>query len=130
MPKDEKGKVTARTSSARKDSNANLTDARKNKNDEFYTQLSDIEKELAHYKEHFRGKTVFCNCDDPEWSNFWKYFTLNFKHLGLKKVISTHYERGTRSYKLSLKSSGASASPRRMAGVFFSAFFPCIGRSV
>lgn len=107
VPKNEKSKVAARTSLARKDSNANLTDARKNKNDEFYTQLSDIEKELAHYKEHFRGKTIFCNCDDPEWSNFWKFFTMNFQHLGLKKVISTHYERDARSYKLEFSGDGA-----------------------
>jgi hypothetical protein len=80
----------------------NLTQARKNKNDEFYTQLSDIEKELRHYKEHFKGKTIFCNCDDPEWSNFWKYFSLNFEELGLKKLISTHYEQDKPSYKLEI----------------------------
>ena len=71
--------------------NENLTQAKKNKQDEFYTQLSDIEKELKHYKQHFKGKTIFCNCDDPEWSNFWKYFELNFDHLGIKKLISTQY---------------------------------------
>ena len=54
------------------------------KTDEFYTQMSLIEKELRHYKEFFRGKTVFCNFDDPEESNFWKYFELNFEQLGLK----------------------------------------------
>lgn len=71
------------------------------KNDEFYTQLSDIEKELRHYKEHFAGKTIFCNCDDPEWSNFWKFFMLNFEHWGLKKLVATHYEpEGAPSYKL------------------------------
>ena len=62
--------------------------------------LSDIEKELKHYKHHFSGKVVLCNCDDPEWSNFWKYFTLNFEHLGLAKIISTHYAHGEPSYKL------------------------------
>ena len=68
----------------------NLRIAKKEKNDEFYTQLSDIEKELNYYKEHFKNKIVFCNCDNSEWSNFWKYFSLNFENLGLKKIISTH----------------------------------------
>lgn len=70
------------------------------KEDEFYTQLSDIEKELRHYKEHFKGKTVFCNCDDPETSDFWRFFSLNFSVLELKKLISTHYEIDKPSYKL------------------------------
>ncbi|MBQ3220643.1 MAG: adenine-specific methyltransferase EcoRI family protein [Clostridia bacterium] len=65
--------------------------ARKNKQDEFYTQLVDIENECKHYKEHFKGKTVFCNCDDPYESNFFKYFALNFNFLGLKKLICTSY---------------------------------------
>ncbi len=69
--------------------NANLHAASKAKNDEFYTQLSDIEKELMHYRGHFRGKTVFCNCDDPYESNFFKYFALNFNQLGLRKLIAT-----------------------------------------
>lgn len=68
-----------------------LGEAKKNKNDEFYTQLSDIENELRHYKEHFKGKTVLCNCDDPYESNFFKYFAINFNHLGLKKLICTCY---------------------------------------
>lgn len=72
------------------------------KEDEFYTQLSDIERELQHYREHFRGKVVFCNCDDPEESNFWIYFRDNFARLGLKKLISTHYEAGRKSYKMEL----------------------------
>lgn len=72
--------------------NSALTAAKAAKKDEFYTQLTDIEKELAHYKEHFRGKTVLCNCDDPRLSNFFKYFTLNFEHLGLKRVIATCYK--------------------------------------
>jgi len=80
--------------------NSNLTLAKKNKNDEFYTQFEDINNELKHYKEHFRGKVVLCNCDDPKWSNFWNYFILNFEHLGLKKLISTHYEESGSSYKL------------------------------
>ena len=72
--------------------NANLTQAKKAKNDEFYTQLSDIERELSHYKEHFRGKTVLCNCDDPYVSNFFRYFAYNFEHLGLKRLITTCYK--------------------------------------
>ncbi len=68
-----------------------LDDAKKNKNDEFYTQLSDIENELKNYKEHFKDKVVFCNCDDPRESNFFKYFIRNFNRLGLKKLITTTY---------------------------------------
>lgn len=71
--------------------NKNLARAAKAKNDEFYTRLTDIEKELRHYKEHFKGKTVFCNCDDPFESDFFKYFVLNFNQLGLKKLIATCY---------------------------------------
>ena len=80
--------------------NENLSKAKKAKNDEFYTQISDIENELKHYKKHFRGKTVFCNCDDPEYSSFWKYFHLNFEHLGLKKLITTHYHDSEPTYKM------------------------------
>ena len=73
-------------------SNSNLRKANKAKNDEFYTQLIDIEKELKHYKEQFRGKVVYCNCDDPFESNFFKYFASNFNALGLKKLIATSYK--------------------------------------
>ena len=72
--------------------NANLTNAKKAKNDEFYTQLSDIEKEMRHYKSFFKDKIVYCNCDDARESNFFKYFSLNFEHLGLKKLITTGYK--------------------------------------
>ena len=72
--------------------NKNLHAAKKNKNDEFYTQLTDIEKELKHYKKHFKGKTVLCNCDDPYVSNFFHYFSYNFEHLDLKKLITTCYK--------------------------------------
>lgn len=68
-----------------------LLNAKKAKNDEFYTQLHDIENELKHYKEHFKNKVVFCNCDDPFESNFFKYFAMNFNALGLKKLIATSY---------------------------------------
>ena len=71
--------------------NTGLSAANKAKQDEFYTQLTDIEKELRYYREHFRGKTIFCNCDDPFESNFFKYFVLNFNRLGLKKLIATCY---------------------------------------
>ena len=80
--------------------NRNLTNAKKQKKDEFYTQLTDIEKELVHYKDFLRGKIVFCNCDDPKWSNFWRYFHLNFSHIGLKKLIATHYDAEKATYKL------------------------------
>lgn len=81
-------------------SKANLAKAKKAKNDEFYTQIGDIENELLHYKEQLMDKVIFCNCDDPEESNFWKYFKLNFEHLGLKKLVSTHFESEKPSYKL------------------------------
>ncbi len=71
--------------------NSALGTAKANRNDEFYTQLTDIEKELKHYRKHFNGKTVLCNCDDPFESNFFKYFVLNFNRLGLKKLIATCY---------------------------------------
>jgi hypothetical protein len=70
---------------------AGLDAAKKNKHDEFYTQLSDIEAELRHYRPHFAGKTVLCNCDDPFESNFFKYFALNFRRLGIKKLIASCY---------------------------------------
>lgn len=71
--------------------NSRLTNAKKGKNDEFYTQLTDIEKELRYYRKHFKGKTILCNCDDPFESNFFKYFVLNFNRLGLKKLMATCY---------------------------------------
>lgn len=72
--------------------NRNLTKAKEAKKDEFYTQLEDINNELRHYREHFRGKTVLCNCDDPRVSNFFTYFAYNFEFLGLKKLITTCYK--------------------------------------
>ena len=82
--------------------NKNLTQAKKAKNDEFYTLISDVEKELKHYKKYFEGKVVYCNCDDPEESNFWKFFELNFEEYKLKKLISTHYDAEKPTYKLEL----------------------------
>ena len=87
-----------------KPGNNNLQSSKSAKADEFYTQISFIENELKHYKEYFRGKVVFCNCDDPEWSNFWRYFRLNFYELGLKKLISTHYEESKPSYRMDIVS--------------------------
>lgn len=78
---------------ANKASNKNLHKANRAKKDEFYTQLIDIEKELKHYKEQFRGKVVYCNCDDPFESNFFKYFAANFNALKLKKLIATSYTK-------------------------------------
>lgn len=80
--------------------NANLHKAKDAKNDEFYTQLTDVSKELMHYKQHFKDKIVLCNCDDPTWSAFWKYFHLNFSALNLKKLISTHYDKNETTYKM------------------------------
>ena len=72
--------------------NKNLSAAKEAKKDEFYTQLEDINKELKFYREHFRGKTVLCNCDDPRVSNFFTYFAYNFEFLGLKRLITTCYK--------------------------------------
>ena len=80
--------------------NENLHKAKDAKNDEFYTLLSSVSEELRHYKQHFAGKIVFCNCDDPTWSAFWRYFHLNFSELGLKKLIATHYDRTEPTYKM------------------------------
>ena len=77
---------------AKKSQNTNLTLAKANKKDEFYTQLSDIEKELKHYKNHFKDKVVLCNCDDPRVSNFFHFFSYNFEKFGLKKLIATCYK--------------------------------------
>ena len=76
---------------ARNATNKLLQKAKKSKSDEFYTQLSDIESELQHYKSHFENKVVYCNCDDPRISNFFNYFAANFKELGLKKLIAACY---------------------------------------
>lgn len=71
--------------------NSRLSAAKKAKNDEFYTRMTDIEHELVHYKDHFKGKVVLCNCDNPFESDFFKYFALNFNHLGLKRLTATCY---------------------------------------
>ncbi len=80
---------------------ADLLNAKNAKKDEFYTQLEDINAEMIHYEQQFKGKTVLMNCDDPTWSNFWRYFHIEFERLGLKKIIATHYEyEDIPSYKL------------------------------
>lgn len=86
--------------------NKKMIKARKAKNDEFYTQLPDIEKEMKSYKRHFEGKVVYCNCDDPTSSNFWQYFSLNFRFLGLKKLVSTHFHTSEPTYKLEMTKPG------------------------
>ena len=78
-------------SSSKTSGNRTLSSAKAAKQDEFYTQLSDIENELKHYRQHFKGKVVLCNCDDPRESKFFEYFALNFNSLGLKKLITTSY---------------------------------------
>lgn len=87
--------------------NNNLKKAKAVKNDEFYTALSDIEKELRHYKHHFKDKVVFCNCDDPRISNFFHYFSYNFEALGLKKLITTCYKNQNRDLFTELQSESA-----------------------
>lgn len=79
--------------------NSSLRNAIKQKNDEFYTKFEDIEEELSHYKDHFKNKVVLCNCDHPIHSQFYRFFVLNFKEYGLKKLISTFYKDGGNSYK-------------------------------
>jgi hypothetical protein len=85
-------------------SNQKLNKAKKQKNDEFYTQLIDIEKELIHYKQHFFGKIVYCNSNDSYESNFFKYFVFNFNDLGLKKLITTSYSKlpDNKAYKIEI----------------------------
>jgi len=97
--------------------NASLRQARRVGDDEFYTRIEDIERELRHYRDQFRDKVVLLNCDDPEWSNFWRYFELNFDFLGLKKLVATHYtgkDSGNPppSYKLELVRDSAGDSPQ------------------
>ena len=80
--------------------NKNLSAAKAAKNNEFYTRLVDVEAELYKYTKHFKDKIMLCNCDDPTWSAFWQYFHLKFSVLGLKKLISTHYDPEHPTYKM------------------------------
>ena len=84
-------------------SNKSLHVAKKTKKDEFYTRREDIENELSHYADHFRGKVVYCNCDDPQWSEFWQFFMRIFRPWGLKKLIATHYEPDEKNYAYMLE---------------------------
>lgn len=96
--------------------NKSLHSAKREKQDEFYTQLTDIERELQHYWKHFRGKTVLCNCDDPYESNFFKYFALQFNQLGLKKLICTCYNGSpVQGNELLLHFDGYDSEPTKIA---------------
>lgn len=97
--------------------NNNLKLAKQAKNDEFYTQSSDIEAELKHYREHFKDQIVYCNCDDPIESNFWHYFYRSFGFLGLKKLISTHYEHNGKSSYALIYEGGYDNAPKFNEGV-------------
>ena len=96
--------------------NSNLHRAKKARNDEFYTQLSDIENELRHYRDHFNGKVVYCNCDDPTRSNFVKYFQINFDKLKLKRLIATGYRKNCRGLKLVYDSNHKDANVEELEG--------------
>ena len=96
--------------------NSNLGNAKRAKKDEFYTQMDDIAQELKHYRDHFKGKVVFCNCDDPYESNFFKYFALNFNALGLKKLVATCYDGSPiTGNELLLQFDTPESEPHRMA---------------
>lgn len=98
--------------------NKNLQKAKKEKNDEFYTLMEDIQNELNHpeYQQVFKGKTIYCNCDDPEESNFWKYFKLRFKDLELKELISTHYEKNPEKSSYCLRYDGTNIRREELVG--------------
>ena len=99
-------------------SNNNLHIARKQKNDEFYTQLSDIEKELQYYTEHLENKTVYCNCDDYRTSNFVKYFKDNFHTLKLARLIATNKDNGTGAYRYDYNGTEEKIMPLNSNGYF------------
>ena len=84
--------------------NRNLTNAKNAKNNEFYTQLSDVEKELKHYRDFFNGKKVLCNCNDDKWSAFFKYFSMNFERLGLKQLVCVSYNENGHGKKYTYNS--------------------------
>lgn len=86
--------------------NVNLRHAKNEKNDEFYTQFTDVSDELKHYQSHFKDKIVYCNCDDAMHSAFWEYFHLNFRFLGLKKLIASYYHKEKPVYKMEYRGGG------------------------
>ncbi len=97
--------------------NKNLHQAKREKNDEFYTQLTDIEKELHHYSQHFRDKTVYCNCDDSKASQFFQYFWKKFRSLGLKKLVTTCYKNNDpESFSLHMSKDSAGLSVSKNGG--------------
>lgn len=96
----EEGELREKTSAVdncKQSGNSNLHKAKEKKNDEFFTQLYDIENEIIKYKEYLKDKTIYCNCDDPAWSNFVRYFIMQFNFLGLKRLIATGYIQGNNS---------------------------------
>jgi len=99
-------------------SNKNLHEAKKAKNNEFYTQLPDIEKELKHYRQHFKDKIVYCNCDHPNKSNFVKYFEDNFDELELKKLIVTYFSEGKQPNKTIITSRSITITQQKQNGDF------------
>lgn len=100
--------------------NSNLVRSRVEKNDEYYTLYEDIVSEMEHYKHHFKGKVVYMNCDDPRFSNFWKYFKKNFQELGLKKIISTYYALYEPSYRTEYDGKEETKTRLRQNGNFLS----------
>lgn len=98
--------------------NQNLSNVKNAKNDEFYTQYADIQKEMNAYLDYnpdvFRGKTILLPCDDPEWSNLTKFFAQNFERFGLKKLISTSYAPDSKKYKYSYQPSSEKLKPQLM----------------
>lgn len=80
--------------------NKDLHKAKKEKHDEFYTQLTDVSKELMNYRNYFSGRNILCNCDDPTWSAFWRFFHLQFEFLGLKSLVATHFDKESPTYKM------------------------------
>ena len=96
--------------------NKALNAAKRAKKDEFYTRREDIERELSHYADHFRGKVVYCNCDDPEKSEFWQFFVRNFAAWGLRKIVTTHYEPDAANFAYKLEMTEENSGQPRMDG--------------
>ena len=98
--------------------NRNLQEAKKKKNDEFYTRIEDIEKEMVHYKEHLKGKWVYSPCDDYRWSNFTKYFTENFTDLGIRHYTCTNYDIGDGAFRYDYDGESTTITPLQGNGDF------------
>lgn len=97
--------------------NTNLQKSRTAKNDEYYTQYADIERELSYYPvEHFKGKRIYCNCDDPKRSEFWRYFVANFERLGLTQLIATYYAEGKTAERWDYRGAGQSITVESLLG--------------